>query len=454
VRSCIKAEKFQTLSDRELGFFMRTFLVINLFFFSALFSKEITLDFLFEHASKNALTLKMSRIDVAIESTRIEEAESGFYPTFNMVYNSEYTKSLDGIPYGSESVGGITIPNGTRYQSSLALQMSYNLYDFGATEHSVLNARLSTESKKYRQCLQETQLHQQILEKYSEALKASKEQAYKKKMLKIRKEIYFAKERLYKAGQYSKIDLGDEAIYIVSLERDVRNASLKYKQEMIRISELSYLPLSPMDTLAPLSQTKFKDFTQIFESTARARMLKKKIEAKRAEMSLNKSQQLPQVTMYGNYYMYASDPKDYGYALKHMRKKSWSVGVSVHFNIFNGFKDRAKTRRLALELLRLQDEYNDAKHSFYYENKGRLSQLKELSILEKKDKKILEKDRKKIKMINRLRENSKIDLISKLNSQYELLKNMLDLEKREIDRAATAISLKIANRGVEQCTQH
>ena len=434
---------------------MKIVFILLLFFTGSLFAREVTLEEIFEYASKNALSLKMKQIDASIEATAIESAESGYYPVFNVVYNTEYTQSLDGIPLGSESVGGITISNGTRYQSSAALQMNYNLYSFGATQKQVLATQLSTQAKKEEWCLQEQQLYEQILEKYTDALKLLQESIYKKEMLHIRKKLYSAKERLYKAGQYSKVDLGDEAIYIIALERDIEDALLGYQQNIMKISELSYIPLQPTDTLLPLDRYMDNNSSIIsFESTPKARMLRHEIEAKKAQISLQTRKQLPSLGMYGNYYLYASDPKEYDYPITHLRKKSWNVGFSIRFNIFNGFQDSSESTRLNLELQKLQQQFNDAKHSFIYDNKSKSLQLKELSILQSKEERLLDENKNKLAMIKRLREHKKVDLLTQLNAQYELLQRTLNLEKRTIDKKATAIALEIAHRGVEACTQH
>ena len=431
------------------------FIALCLMLYISLFGKEISLEDIFKYASKNAVTLKIAQLDTYIEASTIESAKAGYYPTFNVIYNTEYTKSLDSIPFGSESVGGITISNGTRYQSSAILQMNYELYSFGATEKNILSSKLSAKAKQDERCLQEQQLYEQILEKYADALKSAQERLYKTKMLKIRKELYNAKERLYKAGQYSKVDLGDEAIYIIAIERDIENALLSYKQDIIKLSELSYMSLDESDKLLPMVlDSDTKSFAANFEMTAQAENLKNLIEAKKAQISSKKRGQLPIFSMYGNYYFYASHPKEYNYPIFHMKNKSWNVGFSLRFNLFNGFKDSAEYERLTLELQKLQQQYNDAKHKFFYENRNKSIQLNELVKLQMKDERVIEENRKKMEMVERLREQKKVDLLTELSTRYELLERTLNLEKRKIDKAAAAISLRIANRREEQCTQH
>ena len=428
-------------------------IILWFFLCIAVFAKEISLEEIFRYASENALSLKITKIDTAIEESNIKTAESDYYPKLNVVLNHEYTKSMDGTPLISESVGGVTIPNTTGYQSSAVFQMNYDLYSFGATQKSVLAAKLSAEEKREEQCLREQRLYLQILEKYTEALKLLEEIKYKKEMLRTRKEIYHAKERLFRSGQFSKVDLGDEAITVLSLEREIKNASLLYGQNILKLSELSFMPLSREDTLLPLEDIATDHTAPSFEFTAEARTLRKKIEKKRAEIELHESRQYPSIGMYGNYYLYSSDPKVFERSIKDVRSKSWNIGLTIRFNIFNGFKDRAIARRLSLELMKLREEYADAEHRFEYETEEKMTLLNELSALKREDEALVKSGNEKKRMVKRLREHNKIDLITELNSRYEAMKHVLELQKRKIEKASTAISLKISGRGERECNQ-
>ncbi|WP_353661658.1 TolC family protein [Hydrogenimonas sp. SS33] len=420
---------------------------------AGLFAETVSLDTVFEYAAKNSVGLEMKRLDAEMGKSDVESAEADYYPAFNLVYNTEYTESLDGIPLGTESVGGITISNGTRYQNSAALQMTYSLYTFGATEKAVLAARRSAEAAEKERCLKEKELFLQILQKYADALKLAEEMHYKKEMLLLRRKIYAAKERLYKAGHYSKVDLGDEAIYIISLERERENASLQYREDLLEISRLSYMPIGFDVTLMPIGEDKSLSETVPFEKTAEAFVLKKRIEAKKAELDMHERRQYPSFSMYGNYYLYASDPRRYYYPLRHLHSKSWNIGFSIRMNLFEGFRDSAKARRLSLELKKAQEAYEEAKHKYLYEGRDRRTRLDELAVLQKKDEKLREQNRKKAEMVKRLRKYRKVDLLAQLNAQYELMERTLNLEKRKIERAATMMSLKISERGPQQCTQ-
>lgn len=415
---------------------------------------SVSLQEIFSYASKNALSLKIKKSDALIELNNVKSAKANYYPSLNLVYNNEYTESLDGIPLGTETIGGITISNGTRYQNSAALQLNYNLYHFGVTDKQVAIATLKADVKNKELCQQEKKLHQKILELYADTLKQLNEKKYRTAMLSIRKKLYTMKERLYKAGQYSKVDLGDEAIYLISIERDIENSYMQYKDDIIKLSQLSYMEIQEDTQLLPIKFLHDTQEVHKFEESIEAKIIERKIVQKEEEIALQLKEQLPSVGLYSNYYLYSSNPKKYDYPITHLRKKSWNIGFSVRFNIFEGFKNSANAQRLHLEMQQLQLEYNQSRHNFIYDLQAENIKIDELSILQTKEEHLLKENKKKLEMILRLRKNQKVDKLTQLNSEYALQEHTLNLRKRKIDAAKEHLSLQIINRGIQECTQH
>jgi len=417
-------------------------------------AKDISFEEITDFASKHALSLQMKQVQKQIESKKAQGVAADYYPTLNLVYNSEYTESLDGSPLGTESIGGITISNGTRYQNSAALQLNYNLFHFGATntQMQIANANVAIKDKEW--CQAEKNLQQELLKVYTDGLKQLNKKEYLSQMLSIRENLYQTKERLYKAGQYSKVDLGDEAILLISMQRDIENALMQYRDDLLQLTKLSYMQITKDDRLIPFTPQEAQTSAHSFEDTAEARIIKKKIAQKREEITLKFRQQLPSLSLYSNYYLYSSHPTEFKYPVLHIGQKSWNVGFSVRFNIFEGFKNSAADAQLQLELKNLQTQLTEAKHNFQYESNSKNRQIEELEVLKTKEENLLQENKDKLQMVMRLRENQRVNILSELNSRYELLQRKLNLAQREVDIGFQKVSLTITNRGVSQCTQH
>lgn len=427
---------------------------VALIFSTSIFAKTVSLEEILEYATQHSKALALKQTDALIELKNINSAKSAYYPSLNLLYNAEYNEALDGTPLGVESIGGMTISNETRYQSSMALQLNYDLYHFGVTDTYVNIASLEYKIKKIEWCFAQKQLYQAILEYYTKALKSEAEIEYKTKMLEIRKKLYSMKERLHAAGKYSKIDLGDEAIYIMTIERDIENNIMEYKENSIRVSQLSTMEMDDNIKLLPLHAEKENTISDNYPDTIQGQILYKKITKKREEISLNMRQQLPSLGLYSNYYLYGTHPKEYDYTVRHLNEKSWNIGLALRVNIFEGFKHSTAQERLQLELQRLEQEFDESKHNYEYDTKSKNTKIMELSLLKKHEQSLLEENYKKREMLHRLREEQNIDLLTQLTSEYELLKHALSLHTREIDASFEKISLNILNRGVDKCTQH
>jgi outer membrane protein TolC len=416
---------------------------------------SVSLQEVLEYATKNAKTLTLKELDAKIESKNVKAAKAGYYPTLGVVYNAEYNQALDGSSLSSEYVGGMTISNQTRYQSSMALQLNYDLYHFGATTKQVQIARQEQHVKQIEWCNAEKKLHEQILEKYADARKMILEKSYRHKMLIVRQKLYNAKERLYNAGQYSKVDLGDEAIAIIGLERDIENARMQYKEDIIRISQLSYMPIKVDDYLLPIGLQKIKKIIRLkFEKTPKGRELLERIKQKENEISLHTREELPSIALYSNYYFYSSHPTEYDYTISHFNKKSWNIGFALKYTIFSGFKSSSKKERLHLELMHLKEEFADARHNYKADIRSKTVKIAELNLLKKDELHLLKENGKKIEMLDRLRKEQRVDLLTRLNAEYELLQRTLNIETRKVDTAFERTSLSILQRGIKECTQH
>ncbi|MBU0631661.1 TolC family protein [bacterium] len=421
---------------------------------SSLIADTVSLQEILNHASHNAKTLVQKQLDAKIESKNLKSAKSAYYPTLGFVYNGEYNQALDGSSLTSEYVGGLTISSQTRYQSSMAFQLNYDLYNFGATSKQVSIAAAEVDIKKIDWCSEEKKLYEQILEHYASARKATVEKNYTMQMLEVRKKLYEMKKRLYDAGQYSKVDLGDEAISVIGIERDIENAQMQYKDDLIKISQLSYMQLSDDVQLLAMDDDNKDDLTKEYEDTAEAKVLTRRIAQKRDEISMQFRQELPSLSLYSNYYLYSTDPSEYDYTISHINKKSWNVGFAIRYNIFDGFKESSKQERLKLELQHLQEEFYDGKHNYEHETKSKTTRMDELDTLKQKEEHLLEENYKKREMLSRLREEQKVDALTQLNAEYELLQHTLNIQTRKIDAAYERASLNILHRGMDQCSPH
>lgn len=415
----------------------------------------ITYQELLQSATLQSNRLKMAKSDENIENSILETIYAQYYPSFSVSYNTEHNRDMGDYLTGTQSVGDTIITSGTRYQSSLSLNLNYELYNFGTTQKSINIAKGKVNVKHLLWCEEEKKLHQEILEHYNSAVKMNTESEIKRQMFNIRQQLFETKKRLYKAGKYSKIDLGDEAITIIDIERDIERSSMRYQEDVIKLSSLSHIEMNEKTTrLLPIIYNKTAVLADEFEETTQGHRYTQQILQKQEEISMHNSSQLPKLLMYGNYYMYGSDPDDAYDSFKDVRKNSWKIGFSVRMNIFEGFKYNSESERLRYELLRIEQERDLRNREYEYDARSKSEKIVHLKALQEKDQNLLDVTQEKIGMVDRLRDNQQIDSISELSAKLEGLERELNLRIEQSEAAYEKASLDILYRGIDQCTQH
>jgi outer membrane protein TolC len=418
-------------------------------------AQSISYQELLKSASNESNRLKIFKTDENIESARLETIYGQYYPNLSVSYNTEYNRDLNGLPTGTESVGDTIITSGTRYQSSLSLNLNYELYHFGTTQKSINIAEKEVQVKHLLWCEEEKKLHQNILERYNSALKMKIQSDLKEQMLTLRQELFTMKERLYRAGQYSKIDLGDEAITIIDLQRELERASMQYQEDIIMLGSLSHVELDVKKTeLLPIGFSKVNVSVDDFEDTTQGHKYTQQLRQKQEEISMYNRSQLPTLAMYGNYYLYGTDPVDAYDSFENVRKNSWKLGLSLRMSIFEGFKYNNESQRLRYELQRIKQERDLQKREYEYDAKAKIEKIIHLVTLEEKDQSLYDETSNKIDMVSRLRENYQVDSVSELNAKLEGLERELNLKIEQSEAAYENASLEIIYRGMAQCTQH
>lgn len=419
---------------------------------SVLWGSDITFTELQLAASANSHRLKLRTIDTSIEEARLGSVYSTLYPQLSFGYNGEYNRNLDSTSSGSISVGDTTINSTVPHKDSVSLRMNYELYHFGTTLKQIEMSKNEIAAKKLEVCNEETKLHRELLDHYATAQKSQSEYCYKSQMHTLRQELYTLKQRLYAAGKESRVSVGDEAIRLIDLERDIERSRMSYDENLIALTKLSHIELNLKETqLLPLNTKPEAIHIGSFEENSQARQYQEKILQKNSEISMNERSQLPVISMYSNYYLYGSDMHNAYDAFGAIKPNSWNAGLSVRWNLFEGFKYNHESTRLYLELDRVREEYALAKREFDANTQTKQEHLNRLALLTKNETEALKETKSKLMMTQRLREQGEADAVSEVSVKLEGLERELTLESETIQQAYEAESLKLQHRGVEEC---
>ncbi len=332
-----------------------------------------TYDFweLLDIALKNSTRLILKLHDLQITQKDLDLINSEYYPNLSVRYSSEYYNG-----YARATIGGSFYPEYSQYRNSLSLNLDYELYKFGATGLKKRITQKEIEIIKSELAIAKEQVSLELLEYYTQALKAQTQIFYKDQIKRIQDKIIQKKWRLFEAGQLSKVELSKDQKSLLTLEKELLTHKLRFLEAIKNIQILTNISISDGNRLAMLEPKRVK--VKSFEQSALAKNLILQIEKKKEELELIKKDYLPTVYANSGFRFYGSDEDSFLTAVKNTTKNSWDFGVGFKWDIFNGYKTETKVQKLQLELNKLLEQYRLAK--FEFETRDRKRELLKQSL--------------------------------------------------------------------------
>lgn len=430
---------------------MRRYVILLIFMHSVLDAQVISYAELLKNAHENSHRLKLRSIDTSIEQSRLEGVYSGLYPQLSLGYGGEYSRNLDQASQGV-TVGDTTINSAIPYKSSASVRLNYELYHFGTTLKQIDMQTKEIASRKAQQCDEQIKLDRDLLDTYADAHKMQTDFDYKNRLIDLHRELYHIKERLYTAGKESRVSIGDEAIRIIDLERDIRQSKMKFLDDLIKLQSLSYVTMDETVILSPLHENDRLSSPAPFEQTPSGRGYAEKSAQKQYEIDYTFRNQLPTVSLYSNYYLYGSSQENYPNAFDETKPNSWNAGISLRWILFEGFKYNSESQRLKLEKERIETEAMQAKRDYEHEILSHQKNHEHLSGLIHTSESGIRETSNNLTLTQRLRAQGEADSASEINLKLELLERELQLKLNTIKKAYEAEALKLYEG--EKCTLH
>jgi outer membrane protein len=402
-------------------------------------------DEVIEKALQNAPDIKMAQLDIRISQAERKRALSLYYPTLSARWNTEYVRDLTNGQKQVNSIGSTVLVQNTMYQSSFMFIASYNLFDFGVTRKKIFIADEDVDERKsvYKQSLRDITV--KVLNTYTDLLTGFHELETKQELLTLYKDLALTKERLYKAGQISKIEMTDDAVKAVKVVDDIDNLKLKLKT---LLEDLTFYTKERYES----ENLKVNDFTEYeedyadsfdVETTPEAKMYDLEIKKKKAELQIIERSLLPQFAAYSNYIWYGNHPSQIGMSAENLEARNFVSGISITLPLFEGFKSNAEMEKAKLEIDRLTAE----KERKMAELSARYAKLSEtratcLNGIEN-EKEMMTKVEEKLTMAQRLSDQKAIEWVDFLTQKIDLVNQKFDLTKTSISKIATIKELQI-----------
>ena len=420
---------------------------------SATLSKEISFNELAKIVDATSPKIEQQRVNTKLSKVKLEIVQSQYYPTLSLgastEYSSKFNKGL--VP---SSVGDNSLTQTTQYQTSTVLGMNYDLYRFGATSLHVEAAQKEIDSSYANECIASEQILIELLETYQRARIANIKLDYYKLIKKSYEELYVNAKRLYKYGSLKQTDVSSYALQIADLVSDAAQTREEKNNALAHLYYLSGVKIENLSQLTPLHVEDSYASIPEFEQSTKAKKLQAQIAQKSAQLEAEQKTYYPTFSLYGKYDLYGSDKETFSNAFDDTRRNGYRVGLSLSWNLFDGFKREANIKTRLLELQSAKISLKDSKRE-YEKEKNLLNTL----IKTREDRFVSSKEGSDVSnnlllMSSKLHINGESDRLGELKSQITLYQNLIKTDEAKEMLKTTKMKKIIISQKENECAVH
>lgn len=486
--------------------------VLSLFICFSLFiyAKTFTFSSLAKSLESTNPSILSSKLQTLLSNEEINAAKSSLYPRLSLSANSEYSKKYANAR--NNYINDESLVGSTGFASSVSLKLNYELYKFGANALNIDAAAYKKQSLSYKECVTLNEAKLRLLELYYNLLDSKDKLNSYNNLKQINKEIYETSKRLYENGDHTKTAMTSSAIMLVEIEDNIASLNKQIKNLLSEISNLSgediyiddeIMPFSSEDIVDKFNQTSVslkranqtsqasvslkrasqtsqagetsqtKSLNQApsispqtlnlapgslissalppFEQTSEAKELNALILSKQSALESKKKEYYPAFYLYAKYDFYGDDRDNFRRSWDDTQRNGYRIGLSMVYNLFDGFNREASIESASLELLLAKEQFNEAKRRYEKEARNinddlrsNLEKLKTTSELTSYSKELLG-------MQERLNLNSQSDKLSVLESKVKFNENLIKNEEALLQANMLAVKRFLINEKSLDC---
>jgi len=461
----------------------------------SIYAKTFTFSSLAKSLESTNPSILSSKLQTLLANEEINAAKSSLYPRLSLSANSEYSKKYANTR--NNYINDESLVSSTGFASSVSLKLNYELYRFGANALNIDAAGYKKQSLSYKECVTLNEAKLRLLELYYNLLDSKDKLNSYSNLKQINKEIYETSKRLYENGDHTKTAMTNSAIRLVEIEDNIASLNKQIKNLLSEISNLSgediyiddeIMPFSSEDIVDKFNQTSVslkranqtsqagetsqtKSLNQApgfspqtlsldslissplpaFEQTSEAKELNALILSKQSALESKKKEYYPAFYLYAKYDFYGDDRDNLRRSWDDTQRNGYRIGLSMVYNLFDGFNREAGIQSASLELLLAKEQFNEAKRRYEKEARNinddlhsNLEKLKTTSKLTSYSKELLS-------MQERLNLNSQTDKLSVLESKVKFNENLIKNEEALLQANMLAVKRFLINEKSVDC---
>ncbi len=404
----------------------------------------------FDRAATNRLNVRLIDIEIAMAQHRVDQANSRFRPTLDIVSNIEKVHDYDAFSGTTASVeiptlnleSVVDVESSTpRYNSSVDLSANYNLYSGGGDVANLRKSRLELESTVVLRKIEIQSLTQEVAVAYFNLRRACVlSEGASRRLKSARVKRVMAGERL-KLGRISDIEYREVVLGHVesesaqNLQVDEFDTAFIDYTESVGVALGEFVTKNDACNFSNNIDADLKYLSSLSDNTLYRHYRELQWDSAKKQIEVARSEIMPKVKVYAKYAFVGRGDDAMSDAITDLHKDKWTVGVQVQYNIFDGsFSDRridesiaqAEYQRLQLEILN-----NNVSQSIRRaEIKKRIAEDK-IKLAQAR----LELERTRTTLLREKLESGTVSTLT-INSQIDIEQNALEnLQIAELDHA-------------------
>jgi outer membrane protein TolC len=286
-------------------------------------------------------SLRVKMQDVLISDAEYRSNFAGLYPEINVSGRSERYENLDHRnnadihTIGNEVIGG----SQSAWRTSLYLSGQYYISHWYK----------KTYEAKYYEKLRDSSIHEcetevkkmitDVTDIFRSIVEGKIKLNYADKILARLNEISRLKKEAFASGQFAYEEVLKAETDAVNMEKDITGIKKDLKESFENLSNYtgkSYSEDMEFITLPPNGQLSIADETRVIAGSPEYKARQKELEAIRFKEKFIGNNFLPDISVYGRYDLYNSNPNSMGESFNDVRPTDYSVGVLISLPLFDG----------------------------------------------------------------------------------------------------------------------
>lgn len=317
----------------------------------------------YRDAVKNTLN-NSARIRVKIEEINISDAVyrqsvAGLYPEITANSRFEKYENLDKRDdqaiktVSSEVIGG----EANAWRSSIYLWGQYYISHWYKKRFEAAYYEKLKDASYYECDIETKKLLRELIDAYGAAVEGKIKISYAAETLKLLQGILNLKKNAFAGGQAAYEDVLKVEAEIADTERQLSSLKKEFNENLERLRSYMGMDCSDDVELELLSDGKMQitAFPKIAEDTPEYKARMMELEALNLKEKAAANNYLPDVSVYGRYDYYGSNPDSLYSSVRDIRETAYSAGILITLPVFDGGVRKWERKKSDFELRRQKE---------------------------------------------------------------------------------------------------